>query len=185
MRKVGRSDILPIAEYEKSRPSIREKMLRIKQIRRIHVGPHLTFLFENFDTVKYQVQEMMRAEQIADERQIAHELATYNELVGERGELGCTLLIEIDDPVRRAELLSRWLELPKCIFLKTSDGQMIPPAVDDRQVGEQRISSVHYLRFRVGDKVPTAVCCTHPDIHCETVLSREQTIELSNDIVAR
>jgi hypothetical protein len=185
MRKVERKDILSIEDYEKARPAVREKMMKIKNIRRVHVGQYLTFLFENFETVRYQIQEMMRAEQMTGEQHIAHEIQTYNELIGEQGELGCTLLIEIDDSNQRAELLSRWLELPKNIYLKTKDGTLIKPVVDDRQIGDDRISSVHYLRFKVGDQIPVAVGCNLTDLKYETALTPEQSLELCRDVMAR
>lgn len=185
MRKVSRREILSISEYEKSRADFRTKILQIKEYRRIHVGEHLTFLFENKETVRYQIQEMMRTENMSDENQIAHEIETYNELIGEQGELGCTLLIEIDDPQKRSQLLSRWLNLPEHLYIKTSDGTLIRPAIDERQIGETRISSVHYLRFRLADKIPAAVGCSHSDINFEAQLSKLQTAELCKDLMAR
>src|SRR5690606_7249561 len=100
MRKVRREEVLPLAEYEAVRDEFRRKILAQKADRRIHLGPVLTFLFENHDTVLYQVQEMLRAEGIDAEPHIQHEIDTYNELLGERGDLGCTLLVEIDDASR-------------------------------------------------------------------------------------
>jgi hypothetical protein len=185
MRKVNRASILSLADYERVRSSEREKAMKVKELRRIHVGPYLTFLFENFETVQYQVHEMIRTERITDEQQIAHELETYNELIGEQGELGCTLLIEIDDSAKRAELLSRWLNLPETLYVKTQDGSKIPPTIDDRQIGEQRISSVHYLRFRLGDKIPVGVGCSFPELCAETPLRPEQSSALCKDVVAR
>ncbi|MEN9809477.1 MAG: hypothetical protein RLZZ488_1044 [Pseudomonadota bacterium] len=185
MRKVSRNEIVSVAEYEKLRTDFRAKILQIKECRRIHVGEHLTFLFENKETVRYQIQEMIRAEGMKEENQIAHEIETYNELLGEQGELGCTLLIEIDDPQRRSELLSRWLNLPEHLYVKTADGAMVRPVIDERQIGESRISSVHYLRFKLADKVPAAVGCSHADINTEVSLSKLQTSELCKDLMAR
>lgn len=185
MRKVSRESVLLPAEYEKVRPAFRARVLQAKEMRRIHVGGSLTFLFENHETMHYQIQEMMRTENISDEKQITHEIETYNELLGEQGELGCTLLIEIDDPVRRSELLSRWLDLPDHLYIRTTDGSLVRPWIDDRQIGTSRISSVHYLRFRLGDKIPAAVGCSHPDINAETHLSQLQSAELCKDAMAR
>jgi hypothetical protein len=81
--------------------------------RRVHVGPHLTVLFENHETVRYQVQEMMLAERIVRETDVQHELDTYTELLGGPGELSATLLIEIEEPRERDEKLVRWLDLPQ------------------------------------------------------------------------
>jgi len=183
MKRVQRSEVLPRAQYEKIRPEFRPKVLAQKEERRIHVGDYLTFLFENHDTMLYQVQEMMRAEQMDDEHAIKHEIETYNELVGERGELGCTLLIEIDDKSKRDQLLAKWVNLPAHLFLETQAGQRIPALFDARQVGDTRVSSVQYLKFRVGDGVPAKIVCDHPDLKLEKILSAPQSAVLSRDLM--
>src|SRR5262249_19603110 len=93
-----------------------------KEARRVHVGEHLTLLFENRETVRYQIQEMMRTERLVKEAEIQHEIDTYNELLGGPGELGCTLLIELDDPELRREKLQEWWSLPEEIYLVLEDG---------------------------------------------------------------
>ena len=95
-RPVERSEIVDYQTYEELRPDIRAAVMKEKEHRRIHVGPHLTFLFETHATMRYQVQEMMRAEQIVKEAEILHEIETYNEVLGGPGELGCTLLVELE-----------------------------------------------------------------------------------------
>lgn len=183
MRKVNREEIRNAAEYAAVREEFRRSVLAQKDQRRIHVGDYLTFLFENHDTILYQIQEMIRAEGIAGEPEIRHEMDTYNELLGEKGVLGCTLLIEIDDPVKRTQLLSRWLDLPGTVYLETQTGTRIPAQFDPRQVGESRISSVHYLKFRVGDQVPKKVGCSHQEIAAETTLTPEQVAALCRDLL--
>ena len=183
MRKVTREEIRKPAEYAAIREAFRRSVLEQKDKRRIHVGPYLTFLFENHDTVLYQIQEMIRAENMTGEPEIRHEMETYNELLGERGELGCTLLIEIDDPARRAELLARWKGLPGTLYVETQNGSRIPAEFDARQVGEGRISSVHYLKFRIGDQVPRKVGCSHPEVAADAVLTPEQIAALCQDLI--
>jgi hypothetical protein len=90
-RPVTRDEVLDLTAYEKARPLIREQVLAVKAPRRVHLGDALTFLFENRDTVRYQIQEMVRAERMVKEEDIAHELETYNELLGKKGELGAVL----------------------------------------------------------------------------------------------
>src|SRR5262245_51510276 len=97
MRTVTRGEILDYATYEETREEFRREVLREKARRRIHVGERLTFLFENALTTRYQIQEMVRAERIVKEREIAHEVATYNALLGGPGDLAATLLIEVED----------------------------------------------------------------------------------------
>jgi len=183
MKKVTRPEVRLRKEYETVRESFRSSVLKQKELRRIHIGPHLTFLFENHDTVLYQIQEMMRAEGIDGEPEIRHEIETYNELLGDQGELGCTLLVEIEDAAKRNELLSRWKGLPQTIYLESQDGTRIPAIFDPRQVGEDRISSVQYLRFRLGDRVPSKMGCSHPDLLAETPLTPQQTAALCLDLI--
>ncbi|MFT3913162.1 MAG: DUF3501 family protein [Anaeromyxobacteraceae bacterium] len=76
-------------------------------------------------------------------------METYNELVGGKGELGCSLLIEITDPEERAKKLGQWLALPKHLYVKTEDGEKHRARFDERQIGTDRLSSVQYLRFDV------------------------------------
>ena len=117
MKRIARQEILDYVTYEEQRKQIRKKIMKIKELRRINVGGVLSFLFENTDTVRYQIQEMIRVERIVKETDIQHEINTYNELLGDSGELGCTLLIEIDDPHEREEKLPNWLDLPKHLYL--------------------------------------------------------------------
>ena len=183
MKKVSREEVRKPAEYAAVREEFRRSVLDQKDKRRVHVGSYLTFLFENHDTVLYQIQEMIRAENITNEPDIQHEMTTYNELLGEKGELGCTLLIEIDDAAKRAELLARWKDLPGTLYIETLNGTRARAQFDPRQVGEGRISSVHYLKFRLGDQVPRKVGCSHAEIAAEAVLTPEQTAALCQDLM--
>lgn len=185
MRKVERSDVRSIADYEEIRDEFRRSVLAQKADRRVHLGDHLTFLFENHDTILYQIQEMMRAEGIDDEEGIRHEIDTYNELLGDAGELGATLLVEIDDAEERDRLLRRWQNLPEALYLEASDGHRIPAVFDPRQVGVGRISSVQYLKFPLGDRVVRKIGCSHPDVHAEVDLNPRQVAALSGDLIER
>jgi len=110
--------------------------------RRVHVGPHLTFLFENHETIHYQVQEMMRAERMVKEAEIVHEMETYNELLGGPGEIGCSLLVELDDPAERAEEAHEVARPAKHLYVTRADGTKAYARYDERQVGDTRVSSV-------------------------------------------
>jgi len=185
MRHVSLSEIKSLKEYEYFREDIRPRMMEAKNLRRVHVGKYLTFLFENHETIWYQIQEMIRIEKTTEEEKIRHELQTYNELLGLPGELGCTLLIEIPDPAERDKLLSRWVDLPKSIYVETMDGSLISPVFDDRQMSERRISSVHYLRFPIGDRILKSVGSSHPDINVSMEFSTPQRIALAQDTMAK
>jgi hypothetical protein len=183
-RPVQRSELLDYQTYSEQRTVIRDEVMRIKAARRVHLGDALTFLFENTATVRYQIQEMMRIEQIVKESAIEHELETYNGILGGEGELGCTLLIEIEDPDERRRRLEHWLDLPRHLYVVLADGTRTPAAYDPGQVGESRLSAVQYLRFATGGRVPTAVGCDHPDLRLETALTDDQQSALREDLAS-
>lgn len=184
MKHVQRETLLDYVTYEGARDAMRAQVMAIKAPRRVHVGGVLTFLFENTATVRYQIQEMMRAERIVREADIRHELATYNELLGGPGELGCTLLIEIVDAQEREAKLRAWTDLPKHLWAELSDGSRIAAKFDDRQIGDERLSSVHYLKFPVRGRAPAALVVDHPDLQARTVLPAACREALAEDLAA-
>ena len=184
MSIVTRESIVDFATYEDTREQTRAKVLELKKDRRVHVGPYLTFLFENVDTMRYQIQEMMRIERIVRESDIQHEIDTYNEVIGGPGELGCTLLVEIDDVEQRAEKLTRWLTLPRHLYLRLADGEAVRATFDERQVGTDRVSSVQYLKFDTSGREPVGLGCDFddPDIGVEVALTEAQRSALKADL---
>ena len=184
MRRVRREEILELGAYERSRAELRAAVMEAKRLRRVHVGGVLTLLFENAATTRYQVQEMLRAERITGEAEIRHELDTYNELLGDRGELGVSLLIELPDPVERDRKLREWLALPRHLYLKTEDGEKVRPAFDARQVGTDRLSAVQYLKFDVRGRVPVAAGSDLPQLEAETALAPGQREALAADLAS-
>lgn len=184
MKRVRREDLLDWATYQEGRPAERARVMALKAPRRIHLGEHLTFLFENFDTIRYQIQEMLLAEHIVREREIQHEIETYGELLGGPGELGASLLIEIESPEERAQKLSRWLELPAMLYARLEDGSRVRPSFDPRQISDGRLSSVHYVKFPTGGQVPVALGCELPELAGEVVLSPAQRAALAEDLAS-
>ena len=182
MKRVTRQEILDYVTYEEQRKQIREKIMKIKELRRINVGGVLSFLFENTDTVRYQIQEMIRVERIVKETDIQHEINTYNELLGDSGQLGCTLLIEIDDPDEREEKLTQWLELTKHLYISLENKSRIRASFDERQIGDSRLSSVQYIKFNTGGKTPIAIGSDFPLLKAETAFTSDQKKALSEDL---
>jgi hypothetical protein len=182
VKPVTRDEVLDYQSYGHQREAIRARMMETKAARRIHLRPWLTFLFENRDTVRYQVQEMMRAEQIVREDAIRHEIETYNELLGGPGELGATLLIEIDDEAERERLLTAWRDLPGHIFARFEDGSRAYARFDERQRDEQRVSSVQFLRFACAGRVPVALGVDFEPLRGEVTLTTEQRQALAADL---
>ena len=126
-------------------------------LRRIHLGPYLTFLFENKDTMHYQVQEMLRAEHITKEEAIEHEVITYNELVPEKHQLTATLLVEFEDPVIRAVKLKELVGLENHLYLTIGDDEQVLASFDERQLTEDKLSSVQYIKFNIGEELTRAI----------------------------
>lgn len=184
MRPVLRKEIVDYQTWEEKRSLERAAVMKVKDVRRIHVGGALTFLFETRDTVRYQVQEMMRTEQIVREKDIQHEIETYNELLGGPGELGCTLLIELDDPAERDRKLREWQDLPRHLYVRVDGGDQVRASFDPRQVGDERVSSVQYLKFATGGRVPGAIGSDHPALSVETELSVAQKQALATDLAS-
>ncbi|MDE0927378.1 MAG: DUF3501 family protein [Acidimicrobiales bacterium] len=185
---VRRSEIEDFETYTDQRDHERQTAMAIKAPRRVHLGDYLTFLFENHATIRYQVQEMMRAEKIVRESAIEEELTTYNELLGGVGQLGCALLIEIAAEADRKPLLIKWLGLQAHLYLVLSDGSRVYAEFDPAQVGDDRLSAVQYLTFSL-DQVepgggPVAVGCDFSDLTDEIALTAEQQTALAADLAA-
>jgi hypothetical protein len=182
MKTVKRDELVDYQTYKDGRDATRAKVLAVKAARRVHVGQYLTFLFENPETIRYQIQEMMLAERMVRESDIQHELETYNELLGGPGELGATLLIEIEDARERDEKLRRWLDLPKHLYAKLEDGTKVYARFDERQVSDGRLSSVHYLKLDVKGRAPSAIGCDDAQLNVETLLTQAQQKALADDL---
>ena len=184
MKPVARADLVDYQTYEDTREDFRRRAMAAKAARRVHVEPYLTFLFENTLTIRYQIQEMMRTERIVRERDIRHELETYNAVLGGPGELGCTLLIEIDDPAERARRLTEWFELPAHVYARLEDGTKVYARFDETQRDEARVSSVQYLKFATGGRVPVAVGADLPALDAEAALTSAQRAALADDLAS-
>jgi hypothetical protein len=182
MKPVTRDQILDYVTYGEQRDAIRDDAMAAKQNRRIHVGGVLTFLFENRTTVRYQILEMVRVEKMVKEAEIQHELETYNELLGGVGELGCTMMIEIDDIGERDVKLRQWLDLPERSYVELEDGRKIHPTFDARQKGDGKVSSVQFLKFDTSGAVPVAIGVEVEGLKARTELTDAQRAALRADL---
>lgn len=186
MQPVAFEEIKNIADYELERETWRPSVLETKDRRRIRVGAHLTFLFENRETVRYQVQEMMRIERIVKAQDIRHELDTYNELIPKPNGLCASLLIEYETPELRAVWLSKLLGLENHIWFEVA-GERAKANFDTRQIATDRISSVQYISFQFTPAQAAAfpngarIVVDHPDYMAATELSAPQVAELASD----
>lgn len=151
-RLITRADILPMTEYGIVRDERRRKMAETKKTRRVHVGPDITFYFENFATMLHQVHEMLAVER-GGEEQIDDELRAYNPLIPGGRELVATMMIEIDEARRRDRVLRSLagIETSAAFYLGEEMVRAVPADDASRTTADGKTSSVHFLRFPFTD----------------------------------
>lgn len=148
------SDIIPYADYERQREGFRARIIELKQRRRISVGPLITLVFENRETLLFQIQEMIRVEQIFDPVKVQEELDVYNALLPGTGELSATLLIEITDDARMKEWLDAFMGLDHGRKVAiTIGGERLYAEFEGGHSHETKISAVHFVRFLVSPSI--------------------------------
>jgi Protein of unknown function (DUF3501) len=148
-REITRADILPLQDYARDRAKVRRDIVALKQRRRVEVGPFATFYFENYQTMWHQVHEMLFIEK-GGEAQIEDELRAYNPLIPRGNELVATVMLEIEDPVRRAKTLLRLGGIENTMFI-TVGGETVrgePEGDVERTKSDGKTSSVHFMHFR-------------------------------------
>ena len=191
MRKIERADVRDIIEYEKARDGFRRRIIELKKRRRVGVGRDLTFVFENRDTMIFQIQEMMRAERIVHEEGIADEIEVYNTLIPDENELSATLLIEITDQRRIKPVLDRLMGLdePERVSLQFG-GERVYAVFEEGRSNEEKISAVHFVRFpfsgpqarRFRSGEDTAyLCVDHPNYRRRAKIDPETRASLEAD----
>src|SRR5882762_10529918 len=147
--RIVEADIVAPENYARERDARRRALIPVKRNRRVEVGPYATFYFENYDTMLAQVQEMLHIEKGGKE-QIAGELETYNPLIPQGSELIATLMIEIDEPARRAATLLKLAGIEDSVYMALGASRIsaTPTDYEDRTTPEGKTSSVHWVRFR-------------------------------------
>lgn len=147
-RVITRADVIPMADYAKTRRERRKAMIEVKKLRRVEVGPCACFYFESYDTMWMQVHEMLLIEK-GGEEQIPEELRAYNSLIPQGSELVATMMFEIDDPLQRANFLARLGGVEETIFLSFAGETVQGKAEEDidRTTAEGKTSSVHFIHF--------------------------------------
>ena len=148
MRQITAADILPASDYAKRRKELRAEIVALKRLRRLSVGPYATLHFENFDTMRMQVQEMLHIEKGGAE-QLPGELAAYNPLIPNGHELVATVLFEIDDPVRRAAFLATLGGIEQTAFIDVAGARVagVAEADQDRSTAEGKASAVQFIHY--------------------------------------
>lgn len=194
MRKLTNADIKDLREYEREREEFRAEIIATKKRRRIALGDIITVVFENAATMRFQIQEMARAERMLRDEQIAHELETYNELVPEDGELSATFFIEIDDDEALRYWLPRLTNIEGHVMFVV--GEDVIPGVEqnaERLTRDDITSTVHYMKWKFTPEqqqafadpdVRVRIVIDHPEYQVDIALTPEQRDELVGDFAA-
>ena len=192
MRPIAPDEILNLYDYEKVRDERRRAVIALKSERRVGVGRYLSFVFENRETVWFQIQEMIRAERIVDEGRIAEEVAVYNTLLPRPGELAATMFIEIGEPARIKPVLDTLLGIDVGGHVRLEVGPHAIPGVfetghSDEELG--KLSAVHFVRFalppaarRVFADAEVALVVDHPGDRGRAVLTPAVRRRLAEDL---
>ncbi|HEY7954530.1 MAG TPA: DUF3501 family protein [Polyangia bacterium] len=146
MDKLTLTDIRKPAEYAGLRDALRRRVIELKRPRRISVGPQVTLLFENRDTMLFQVEEMCRAEGLASDEQIQQELDIYNAILPDPGQLAATLFIEVQSEAAVARVLDKLIGLQEHVWLVIG-GSRIKATFDPEQFATDKLAAVQYLKF--------------------------------------
>ena len=151
MPAIARDSLLTLEAYAKERAAFRARVLAHKRNRIVHVGPHVTLLFEDELTIRYQIQEMLRIEKTFDESGIQQEVDAYNPLVPDGNNLKATMLLEYEDANERHAALAELRGIEDCVFLRVAGFEAVQAVADEDLVRENdaKTSAVHFVRFEL------------------------------------
>ena len=195
-RKLTLDDIAEPRAYEREREEFRRRIIELKKLRRVGVGPIVTLMFENRETMRFQVQEMARAEQILTDAGIQHELDTYNPLIADAGELSATLFIELTSKDALKEWLPKLVGIERSVEIRIGDEPdteviaSIPEEQHESQLTREEVTpSVHYVRFKLSPEQverfaaePVVVAVNHPAYQHGAGLADEAKESLLEDL---
>ena len=189
--KLTLDDIADLREYEREREAFREQVIALKKKRRIALGPFVTLVFENRDTIRFQIQEMARAERMLSDEAIQTELDIYNPLIPEPGRLCATLFIELTSKDELMEWLPKLVGVERSVRLRIGD-DVVPARPEDAHESQLTrddvTASVHYVWFDLApDQVaalgtaPVTLELAHPSYEHATTLLPDTVTELQAD----
>lgn len=170
---ITRDSLLTLEAYAKARPALRAEVIQHKKIRTVQLGNHVSLLFEDEKTLRYQVQEMLRIEKIFEEEGIQSELDAYNPLVPDGSNFKATMLIEYDNEVERRAALAKLIGIEDRLFIQV-EGQPRVYAIADEDLdreNDEKTSAVHFVRFELTAAMKEALKggaqimlgCDHPN----------------------
>ena len=186
-----RQDLLTLEEYAEKRSEIRKDTIQIKKLREVHLGDHIRMIFENKQTVQYQIQEMLRIEKIFESSGIQEELDVYNSLVPDGSNLKATMMIEYSDVAERIIALSQLIGVEKSIYFQVGDHEKVFAICNEdlERETDVKTSAVHFMRFEFDQEMISAfgsgeavkVGSSHTKYDFEITLDSESQEALSKD----
>ena len=185
MAYIARDTLMTLEAYAKARKAFRAKVLAHKKPRTIHLGEHVTLIFEDELTIRYQVQEMLRIEKIFEEEGIGDELAAYNPLIPDGSNFKATMLIEYEDADERRRELARLKGIEGRVWLQVEGCAKVFAIADEdlERENAEKTSSVHFLRFELTAEMVSAlkygvalgIGVDHPNYQAEIPAVGEET----------
>jgi hypothetical protein len=193
VKKLSVADIKDSRAYERDREEFRRYIIDLKRARRIGLGPIMSIVFENTDTMRWQVQEMARAERMLRDEQIAHEVTTYNQLIPDTGELSGTLLLELTSELALRAWVPRLVGVERSVAIALPDGSKVYGSLseddEERLTRDDTTAAVHFLKFRFTPEQiasfrrgPVRIVVEHPEYPEEAALNTEQHAALCGDL---
>jgi len=159
MPRIDRASLMTLEAYARERPQFRAKVMAHKKNRTIQLGDHITLIFEDELTIRYQVQEMLRVERIFEEEGIREELDAYNPLVPDGRNLKATMMLEYTDPEERPKRLGELLGIEDRVWVQVEAHERVWAVADEdlERENEEKTSSVHFLRFELTESMAQAL----------------------------
>ena len=189
--KLEPKDLLSLEEYDSKRDSIKKELISHKKNRTINIGDNIVLIFEDYMTIKYQVQEMLRIEKIFNKKEIQEEIDAYNPLIPDGTNLKATMLIMFPDVEVRREMLFKLHDIENKVWLSSSDKKIIAYADEDLDRStDEKTSAVHFLRFQleqddIADFISSSevrIGVDHPEYNKEIVLDETAKKSLQGDL---
>ncbi|ADO45601.1 conserved hypothetical protein [Hydrogenobacter thermophilus TK-6] len=192
MKKISFDEILNIYEYEKVREERKREIIELKKNRRVFLGDLVHLVFENRQTVWFQIQEMIRAERMVKDEEIMQEIEVYNELVPDKNQLSVTMFIEIPDEEERKRLLPKLVGIHDHLYLHIGNKHTVRAIADERSKEDYeygKAAVVHFLKFNLTDQqvedlknLPLKLEINHPNYKTMADIPENVKAELIKDL---
>lgn len=159
MKKLTRKDLISLEQYAADRVRLRNEVIAHKQVRNVQVGPNMTWCFEDYTTIRYQILEMLRAERIFESDGIQGELDAYNPLIPDGSNWKVTLLLEYPDPNERRVALEKLIGVENRCWIRISEMERVFAIADEdmERANDEKTSAVHFLRFELSRSMVEAM----------------------------